>query len=100
MFKAWLLYTRKQNNLRRLESAFTKRRNRHILEKYWYLVKTRYDYCVELAEIAESIVHEKNMKLMAQALQHWHFRLTVGQMFYFGISLLSEVIRNGNNMKF
>ena len=78
MFKSWLLYTRKKNNLRRLEKTFTRKRNERILSDHWYLVKTRYDYCVELGEMAGRVIHEKNMLLMRQALAHWDFRLKVG----------------------
>ncbi|WAR15777.1 hypothetical protein MAR_005882 [Mya arenaria] len=77
VFKAWLLYTRKQINLRRLEVTFTRKRNKRILEKYWYLVKTRFDYCVELGDMANRVIHEKNMVLMKQALSHWDFRLKI-----------------------
>lgn len=77
VFKSWLLYTRKKNNLRRLEHAFTRRRNQRLLEKYWYLVKTRFDYCVELSEMANTVVQEKNRELLRLALHHWDFRLKV-----------------------
>ena len=77
MFKAWLVYTRKKINLRRLETAFTRKRNQRILSKYWYLAKTRYDYCAELSETASRVVQEKNRSLMTQALSHWVYRLQV-----------------------
>ncbi|XP_052225286.1 uncharacterized protein LOC127840885 isoform X16 [Dreissena polymorpha] len=77
VFKSWLLYTRKKNNLRRLEKTFTRKRNERILSDHWYLVKTRYDYCVELGEMAGRVIHEKNMLLMRQALSHWDFRLKI-----------------------
>ncbi|XP_060563783.1 uncharacterized protein LOC132723125 isoform X2 [Ruditapes philippinarum] len=77
VFKSWLVYTRKKNNLRRLESAFTRKRNQGILQNHWYLVKTRFDYCVELSSMANRVIHEKNTTLMNQALQHWAFRLKI-----------------------
>ncbi|XP_045163017.2 uncharacterized protein LOC123527556 isoform X2 [Mercenaria mercenaria] len=77
VFKSWLVYTRKKNNLRRLESAFTRKRNLRILQNHWYLVKTRFDYCVELSSMANRVIHDKNTTLMTQALQHWAFRLKI-----------------------
>ncbi|KAL4221576.1 hypothetical protein ACF0H5_019833 [Mactra antiquata] len=77
VFKAWLLYTRKKINLRRLETNFTRARNLRIVKNHWYLVKTRFDYCVELSEMANGVIHEKNRTLMRQALQHWDFRLKI-----------------------
>lgn len=71
------MYTRKQRNLRRIEAAFTKRRNQRILQNYWYLIKTRFDYCVELSDMAAGVIHDKNTTLMRQALGHWYFRLQV-----------------------
>lgn len=77
VFKTWLVYTRKQINLRRLLSAFTKKRNLCILNQHWYLMKTRFDYCTELSEIANRVVQEKNLALMKQALCHWDLRLKI-----------------------
>ena len=76
-FKAWLVYTRRSINLRRLEKSFTRRKNQKTLQNHWYMMKTRFHYCQELTNMADKVIRDKNETLMRQALGHWEFRLQV-----------------------
>lgn len=76
-FKAWLVYTRRSINLRRLEKSFTRRKNQKTLQNHWYMMKTRFHYCQELTNMADKVIRDKNVTLMRQALGHWEFRLQV-----------------------
>uniref|UniRef100_A0A2C9LFF4 Sfi1 spindle body domain-containing protein n=1 Tax=Biomphalaria glabrata TaxID=6526 RepID=A0A2C9LFF4_BIOGL len=75
IFKAWHIYTRRTCRLRELEALMSHRVNTRLLHNAFITLRWRAEYCTSLNEMADKVVHDREMATMRAVLVLWKERI-------------------------
>ncbi|KAI8795384.1 SFI1 [Biomphalaria glabrata] len=75
IFKAWRIYTRRTCRLREMEALMSHRVNTRLLHNAFVTLRWRAEYCTSLNEMADKVVHDREMATMRAVLVLWKERI-------------------------
>ncbi|KAH9508769.1 hypothetical protein Btru_049865 [Bulinus truncatus] len=75
VFRAWCAYTRQTNRLRELRAHMAHKVNMRIIQNTFMIMRWRAEYCTSLNEMADKVIHDREVATMRAVLVMWKDRL-------------------------